>query len=247
MADLAILLAGQSNPRAARPAIGGDQSIPANLMVYGDGEGQTGRRWRKAKFGEYPLDRRVSVGDPWANNMGLSFARAVAGSYNPRLAVVAKGAHPIESFLRFATRKTKSWPIPKGKTDLAPVIYPPRVGLKRGLAALEKAHFNVVLFHQGEANGLDSPRLYARKFLAFLEDLRLAGLITRQTPVICGTLSGLHPFYLGHKQAMQIVMNADMRVKFVELGDLPTLDDNIHFTGESLVIVGQRYAAAWQA
>ncbi len=246
MPDLAVLAIGQSNMRSSPKSIGGDMTVPANLKVWGDGEAEFGTGWRTARFGQYPLDMRLAVGEAWANSLALSFCRELSGTYDPYLAVVAKGGHPIESFIVRTTREANRWPIPRRKTNLAPFLYQPQMGCAKALARIGKTRFNVVIFHQGTANREDSANLYARKMEGLIGDLQRAGLIGRATPIIAGTHASTVDYYAVHRTGLLLAASRDPRIVVVEAGDLPLVDE-VHFTGAALVELGQRYAAAFTA
>jgi hypothetical protein len=242
MPDLLILAIGQSNMRGYKQATGGNKTIPANALVWNNDELRSGNKFIPMRFGKYPLNVIAKDGN-YANNLAMSFCRAASATYTPKLFMVAKGGHPIESFIPKPVRVAKNWPIPAGKSDLAPYIYNSRVGAARVLIAAKKKKFDVVIFHQGEANGNNDPETYYKKF----EDLRFRlirfGFISENTKIITGGISPIGPFYSAHKSTMLLLAANYSNVKFVDSVGAEVSVDDVHFTGQGLTTLGQRY---WQ-
>jgi len=154
---LVVLAVGQSNSRSTQQHGGGDLSIPANLMVWNNDELKYGSKFIRAKLGVWPFNIKALIGSVWSNNLSLSFCREASSTYDPRLVMIAKGGHRIESFIRKTTRQSKRWTIKTGTYDLSPFLLGVRYGSKRALRFLKYPRYDVVVFHQGEANGGNSP------------------------------------------------------------------------------------------
>jgi hypothetical protein len=228
--------------RGLREAVGGDRTIPPNAFVWNNEELKSGTKFLPMRFGRFPLNV-VAKNGYYANNLALSFCREASSTYTPKLFMVSRGGHPIESFIPRGVRVAKNWPITPGKSDLAPFIYNSRIGAKRVLLASKKAKFNVVIFHQGESNKENDPETYYKKFEALRFRLINFGFIDENTKIITGGLSTVGSFYADHKAMMQLMAANYSNVRFADSNGLAVADDNIHFTGESLTTLGQRY---WQ-
>jgi hypothetical protein len=247
MPDLAVLAIGQSNARGVWPIYGGDYSIPANCMTLDNDENRFGRKFVPMALGTYPLNVKTQVGDPeWANNLALSFCREAAATWNPRLVMVAKGSHRIECFIKQTTRKIHGWKFKSTLSDLAPYIFNRKNGVCRALEILNKKRFDVVVFHQGEANGGMDTKEYEKRFVAFTHDLIKAGIINAKTPIIVGGLLSSRAYYAVHKATIKRIASRYPQVKFVDSDGLTSIDGT-HFDGPSITTFGQRYWAAFEA
>jgi len=124
----------------------------------------------------------------------------------------------------------------------------------RAAQAVDFGVIKGVLWHQGESDSVNATvaNAYQEKLHQFIQDLR-ADLQSPDLPFVAGELG---QFYYPNRSAAQqpyiiIVQNI--------LGSLPTFDsrtacvkteglddggDNVHFNRDSLIILGQRYAAA---
>jgi hypothetical protein len=249
MGNIAILGLGQSQKRGPMQATNGDKSIPDGLLTWDNDEEDFGSAFRVPQWGQFPLDRRLGPGEPWANNMALAFCRRAMAQTGDeaRLMVVAKGGHPIQSFIRKETRDARGWEIPEGKTNMAPYVFHPDNGARRALQVLGKSHFDAILWHQGEANAGLSAQQYAARFLALRDDLLDTGIAGPGTIIIAGALYEGHGFHATHRAAMLSVRNGATGMCFAESTGLNALADEVHFTGSALVTMGQRMADQYLA
>lgn len=240
--DLAVLAVGQSNSRSTRQHGGGNLSVPANFSVWNNDELKYGSKFLNAKLGEWPFNIRALQASTWSNNLSLSFCREASALYDPKLVMIARGGHRIESFIRKSVRDANKWQVRAGTSDLTPFLLGIRYGAKRALRLIKKPAFDVVVFHQGEANGDDPIELYRVKFLTWLRGVKNVGLVTDTTPILVGGLYDQGASYANHKAAIQLVMAEKPQVKYVDSVGLVT-NDGVHFDGPSITTLGQRY---WQ-
>jgi len=230
--------------RGLKNATGGLKTIPANCLGWDNNETAFGSKFVKMKFGRYPLNIIANDGN-YANNLALGFCREASQTYNPKLVMVSKGGHPIEAFIPAITRRNKKWPLSPDKTDLTRYVFNKFTGIARALRRSGKKRFDVVIFHQGEANGTSGTQGYFDRFENLIAHLVNRGFIGLNTPIITGGISQSHEFYAGHKQAMLNICAKYPNVKFVDSDGLVLAADGIHFTGASLVTLAQRYWGAF--
>jgi hypothetical protein len=239
--------AGQSNTRTTDGQVTGDGNIPDGLWYFNNREQVNGTRWMPAKFGRYPLDKH-DVRDRFNKPISLAFARRIIQQTGAEVysMTVAKGAQPIESFLPRVIRRANTWPLPSGKTNLAPFLYS-QIDDALDLVPGSPDYPDVFCWHQGEANNGDSQALLQAKIMAFHARLTLAGIIGPATKFICGGLLPVFSYYGVHKAASISACAALPNAIFVDSVGLTGLPDNVHFTGASLQAMGERYADAYLA
>jgi hypothetical protein len=249
MTILSVLALGQSDTLAAPPANGGDKSIPDAMRSFNNGDEEFGDAFRQPQWGQYPLNRRLNANESWANNMPLAFCRRMANQpdVDPRLMVVAKGGHPIQSFIRKETREARGWEIPEGKVNMAPYIFHPENGARRALAILGQSSFNVILWLHGQGNAGLTAAQYETRFMALRGDLIETGIAGPDTMIIAGGIYEGHGFHATHRAAMLSVCADCPDVRFAESTGLNALADEVHFTGSALVTMGQRMADQYLA
>jgi hypothetical protein len=248
MTALSVLALGQSNMRGAFGATNGDKAIPVEMKVWNNDDGAYGGSFQDCEWGRYPLNKREGDG-PWVNNMALSFCRRMTAQRDvtAHLMMVAKPAHPIESFIRRETREARGWEIPEGKTNLAPFVFHPDQGARLALSSLGQSGFDAILWHQGEENADLTANQYAKRFKALRSDWIETGIAGPGTIIIAGALYEGHGFHATHRAAMLSVCADCPDVRFAESTGLNALADEVHFTGSALVTMGQRMADQYLA
>lgn len=246
MPDLLVMAVGESNMRGLKKAAGGNRTIPANCQTFNNDELKLGSKFVPMAFGRYPLNI-IANDDRWANNLALSFCREASATYRTRLLMVAKGGHPIEAFLPKTVRSANVWPLKAGKFDMSPYLYNTVLGAAAALRAAKKSRFDVVIFHQGEANSADTGQKYILKFKEFRKQLIKYKFISSETKIITGGISPVSESYAKHKNAMLDLSAEIPAVRFADSNGLPLAADNIHFTGDGLTTFGQRYWAKFQS
>jgi hypothetical protein len=244
--DLLIGASGQSQMRTNDHCYGAVQTVNPINQVWNNNQNNPGNKFRRMARGIYPLDKLAENGE-WANSMALAFCNLAAATYTPKLVMVAKVAHPIESFISLRTRERTNLSIPEGYSNLAPLMYNQFNGMKRACRVAKKPCFDVFLWLQGEGNNRDSTKAYARKLVSVIRDLTNAGLITSKTPFLAGGVATIHPFYAEHKAAILSVAEQYKNVKHIDTNGLATHADNVHFTGPSIITLGQRYWNAFES
>ncbi len=96
---------------------------------------------------------------------------------------------------------------------------------------------DALMWHQGEADQT-TPETYKARWALFLGNMETDGYINPATPIVMGTLASRFT-------TMNPVLSTmgDARTAIAFLSDLPTTDTT-HFSGQSLVMAGRRYAGA---
>jgi len=243
-----MLALGQSNMRSNESSTGGDMSTPLPIFVWNGNETAVGSAYTQPVVGEYPLDTyNAGVGE-YANNMAYAAARR-ANEMTGRpvyLILYAKGAHPIEAFIKPATLTANSWTLGGTFTDLTTYMYP---GIANALAAIpgSPAVADAMLWMQGEANTADTAAVYRNKFVTgVLGDLSAAGLIEgEETTIVAGALLDTpsnKPFRQYHREVMLDSRNTWPTLRYVPADKLP-VGSGAHYTGRGLVVMGEGMAA----
>ncbi len=237
---ITALFIGQSQVRGSRLAIDGEKTHPPGLRFLNNDEEAFGTAYIKPRWGRYPLDRKFAGKHPYANHIALGFARHIwrTTEEDVHAAVVSKGGHPIECFLKPDTRSCYGWPIPPGRADLSPFLYD-----AQGVLAVNGGPFDVIIKLQGEANNRNALEVYQAKEIALIADLEAAGIKGPDTVYLSGLVYGQHDFYPTHKTAIGNACAAKSRCYRVDSAGLNTIPRSIiHFTGTALGNYGKRFA-----
>jgi hypothetical protein len=118
----------------------------------------------------------------------------------------------------------------------------------RGRYGLEPSYDGLV-FMQGETDALDASKgaAYGTNLSAFIADFR--GFVGTNCPVVVGRISSAPTQYIAGASVRTAQTNAATAlpsVAWVDTDDLSLVDDQ-HYSGASLVTLGQRFAAALKA
>jgi hypothetical protein len=245
-----FLWMGQSNARSNVNSTGGDMSVTNNVFVWDGDETQVGTQYTHPVVGEYPLDTTGDGGVTYANNMGYAAARRLSEQLGRPVYMImyAKGEHPIEAFIKPATRTANSWTLDTGvHTDMTAFMYP---GIANAMAEIPGSPTTIDAFGwmQGESNKTDTAADYHDKFVTgLLGDLVADGLIDdEQTAIAVGGLldaPALNPWRLYHREAIMQAALTYPRVTYIPADKLQ-IGDGQHFTGQGLAFMGESIAAA---
>jgi hypothetical protein len=237
---------GQSNTRCVPGQTNGNHALP-DMRYYNNREQVLGSRFLDPKYGRYPLDRTDSR-DRFSVPMSVSFARRVLALTGREVwsLTVARGGHPIESFMRLKVLRANGWTRPADMTNQAPFIHG-QFEDALDAAPHKPEFFDVVCYHQGEANGPQAAPIYKAKLKALHADLTEGGLIGPSTKFICGGLLPVANYYATHKAACLAAVAELPNAYFVDSSGLNGLPDNLHFDGIGLEEMGRRYANAFIA
>ncbi len=247
---------GQSNMRGYQSSVTGNHDTGTGIYFWNAQNGAPvapGTQFNLAAFGTPPLDNYNSTAGVYANNLLLHAAKAIRARTGRPVYVVmiSRGEQQIEAFMSSATLTANGWSRGSNQDLYTQLMQ----ALSAGLALVPGAPgmVDAVMIHQGEANPNDGPELYARKLKAALLDLENAGYINREnTPVVLGEIAAgaTTTNWTRHRNAIRRFKEAwgFDRWKQAKLVSSQGLDvvatGDVHFTGASLVALGERYADA---
>lgn len=252
---IVILGIGQSNMAGWPAANTGDKTSDPGVFFWNcPGEGQIGNgsQWRVGAFGTPPLT--VEADGVYANSLMLHAAKRVRERTARAVYVIqiARGAHKIECWMSDAVLAANGWDRGTGLNLHAMM----QSNLPLALASVPGAPSQVdaVFVHQGEANSTDLPDIYARKLKVAMQgiaDLGYANPIS--TVLVMGEVATRAQVNVNHNRHRNGLLrfkdayNFDFwrHARIASSAGLPTVNvGNVHFDGQSLVSLGQRYADA---
>jgi hypothetical protein len=223
-----ILFMGQSNA-LGRGTGGGDLETNENVRIWNSTSGSF-EVWDLTEDPPQYGDA-ATVG---ANNFTFHFSKKFNEVYGRPVYVIdsAKGGQSISSW------------VPSSSS-----LY---TNMTAKVSAAGSPDIDLVLWHQGEANYLDSESSYKSSFDSLLTQLRAESFIADDTPVIAGQL-GNEPNSAGiNSSALNSFFDRENFSEYYEkdyvyLAETAYLEltDTIHFSGSSLVDMGRFYY--WEA
>lgn len=221
---LNVLLSGQSNALGQRAGGPPFSDCHAAVEVWNNFNplGSYGYEWVRPREARPPFQLSRAT-----NNLGVWFAHHAAQRLGSpvRLTVVATANRSI--------------------IDWLPGVGPMFDTIEAIFHAQGAASYDVMLWHQGEADrGCDSA--WYREALEWLvNELRDQRILTRKAPAILGGLPSPMDACINHVLRETAQENASMR--FVDAAGVPTEGSLEHFSGEGLAELGRRYFEAFQA
>lgn len=247
---------GQSNMRGYQSSVTGNHDTGTGIYFWNAQNGAPvvpGTQFNPATFGTPPLDNYNSTVGYYANNLMLHAAKSIRSRTGRPVYVImiSRGEQQIEAFMSDATLAANGWARGSNQDLYTQLIQ----ALSSGLAQVPgaPAMVDAVMIHQGEANASDGPDLYARKLKAALLGLENAGYINREnTPVVLGEIASgaTSTNWTRHRNAIRRFKEAWgfdrwKQAKVVSSQGLDVVSaGDVHFTGASLVALGERYADA---
>jgi len=212
------LLIGQSN-MAGRAELGsGDDLIIRNVFLLNNDD--------KFEVARNPLNRYSTIRkslDMQKLGPGYKFAQSLSQMTNDKsigLVVNARGGSSIADWQ------------PKGKY-LNEII-------RRARAAQNFGCIKGVLWHQGESD-CESVGEYSKQFKKMVRTLRKS-LGLKNLPFFVGELGKWRTSYLGINTVLNKLSKKRENIYLVKADSLPHKGDVTHFSRESQLILGQRYA-----
>lgn len=239
---LILLGMGQSNMLGQATATDGDHSILSGVYVSDATVSANHTGYITAAFGTAPFNRGSS---PYANNMLIHAANALrtATGRTVYLIMIADGGRKIECFLKPDTLTENGW---TAAVNFSAYMYPNIVNACADVPGRVSACPDLILWEQGGANAADTAEGYALKLDALIADLKSEGVIEPgTTKMTIGELALANPYYTTHKTAINLVADSDPELAVIVSNSLTDVGDGLHFDGASLVIRGQRHAAAF--
>lgn len=188
-----ILAMGQSNMRGFAPVTTTDLSTNPRVLMWDTDALNSpvvfGTQFRAAEYGVPPLNISVTPGVSATPLLSHECAKRLTERIGRPVYVVqiAAGGHTIEAFLRSATLTANGWTRPAGNQDLAPLVS--QAGTALAAVPGSPSKYDAVIWHQGEANWLDSVEVYANKLTKLWDDLVFYGVVDRNnTTFVAGEL-----------------------------------------------------------
>ncbi len=223
-----ILITGQSNALGART-----QSDSVLDAAQKDIFAFTAEGWQQADLSQdwdkgWPGWNSTIASAP-SNNFGLHFGKTFITN-NPGKSVgiilITAPGMPI-----------KTWD--KGSNFYQQVSNK----VKNALRLLaNKKQIDGILWHQGEADWGDSD-YYEQKLLSLIRNLRNEDWFSNQRPFICAE-TAKSPV---NRRLLALNQDADPWTGCAKAADLPTRDQEVHFSSAGLRILGKRYAQIYQS
>jgi hypothetical protein len=205
----------------------------SNMVGYGSGGGDTvtdsrvtawnGSSWVLANLNNSPFASNH-------NNIAFHFAKQIARkrNCNVRIILEAENGRPI--------------------SDWVPASATHYVGMKNQISASSTTKVDVVLWHQGESDSTRSYADYGADLNSLCTQLRGETAISKTVPIIMGELvdgGALDKQNYVYDRIFDYV--SDSFVSVAEAKYLPHMGSNLHFTGDSLVVLGRlRYYTAME-
>ena len=247
---------GQSNMRGFQTSVTGNHDTGDGIYFWNASNGvpvTPGTQWLPAAFGTPPLDNWNSTAGVYANNLLLHAAKEIRSRTGRPVYVImiSRGSQQLEAFMSNDTLSANGWSRGSNQDLYTQSI----LALSTALPLVPGAPSMVdaVMVHQGEAHPADGPELYARKMKAVLLGFETAGYILREsTPVVLGEIAAgaTATNWTRHRNAIRRFKEAwgfdrwkQCKIATSQGLDVVTSGD-VHFTGASLVSLGQRYADA---
>ncbi|MCK5123495.1 MAG: hypothetical protein KAQ87_05125 [Candidatus Pacebacteria bacterium] len=163
------------------------------------------------------------------NNIAFHFAKKIAEEQNREVRIIleAENGRPISDW------------VPSSATHYA--------GMQTQITNSGTTKIDVVLWHQGESNNGSSNTAYAADLQLLIDQLRSETEISSTTPIVMGEL--IVGALDGQNAVFENIHNyiTDPYVTVARAKFLADKGDNLHFSGPSLVTLGQeRYLAAFE-
>ncbi|MDF3606347.1 sialate O-acetylesterase [Paracoccus sp. DMF-8] len=247
---------GQSNMRGFQTSVTGSHDTGDGVYFWNAPNGvpvSPGTQWLPAAFGTPPLDNWNATAGAYANNLLLHAAKEIRARTGRPVYVImiSRGSQQLEAFMSDATLAANGWPRGSNQDLYTQAVLALSTALP--LVPGSPTMVDAVMVHQGEASAADGPELYARKMKAVLLGLETAGYINREsTPVVLGEIAAgaTATNWTRHRNAIRRFKEAwgfdrwkQCKIATSQGLDVVTSGD-VHFTGASLVSLGQRYADA---
>ena len=234
------LLIGQSN-MAGRGQILEDDEKTLNNVYLLDDQG-------KVVPASVPLNRYSSIRKGihmQQFSLGCSFSQEMAKKSKRKILLVvqARGNTNIESWLKNAGTKVfneKDGDDPELWGQEMPQFFSETI--RRSRQAMKYGKLKGILWHQGEADSRSArAQAYVGHLACFVADLRSELGLGTKVPFVMGEV------YRGGKAAsINKELNKSVKVipnsYCVSSEDCPANSDNVHFSREGCIIMGQRYA-----
>lgn len=239
---LVLLGMGASNMLGHSAATDGDHTISSGVYVWNGTASTEGTGFIPAAFGTAPFN---IASPPHANSLLIHAANSLKASTgrDVYLIIVAMGGRKIEAFISPQTLAANGWSY---GTDLTPFMYPQILNACLAVPGRNSPFPDLILWQQGHANQADSAAVYAAKLRALIDDLRVEGVLWEgQTRMTFGQLVPDDSYLTTHASALATVAADSALFKVVSTSGLTDVGDDLHFTGASLVTLGQRHAAAF--
>jgi hypothetical protein len=196
---------------------GGDKATDSRVTAW------NGSAWVTANLSNTPFSSNN-------NNIAFHFAKQIAEKQNRNVRIIleAENGQPISGWV--------------------PASASHYVGMKNQISASGTTKVDVVLWHQGESDFNRSYAAYGADLQSLVTQLRGEAAISVTTPIVMGELlaGGVYS-YQNHVYERITDYVADSFVNVAKAKFLPSCGSNVHFSGDSLVVLGRlRYYTAMQ-
>ena len=235
-----IVITGQSNAVGANS--GGPNPASDKIVIW---DGATGD-WGSSDYTRPPLSRSSPNGNGGNNNIALAFAHRLVDEFKAEKVFIiydAAGGRSIEDWTGEGVNSVRYAAI-KGKVEAA--LASPEI------VATGKTRVDMVVFAQGEANGLtDTITDYRSKLATLDRQFRAESWMSDTTPMFIMGMSGLHMRYQVWQAQLDYCENHNRNCIYVNSAGLKTqydvdgAGDYTHWLGTSLWEHG--YYRIWQA
>ena len=236
-----IVALGEANLRGNSASTTGDKTVESGVYIWNGDFETEGDDYAQAAFGTAPFNQGS---DPWANNLLIHAANDLKTSTgrDVYLLMIADGSKELECFIKPATNTANSW---SSSDDFTEFMYPQIRTAAQAIPGRNTLWPDVLLIQQGEANSADTAAEYAAKLVAMVADMKKEDLFhPTLTQMTAGGLVPGHAFLATHQTAVTTAATSIPSLSYVATTSLSDVGDGVHFTGASLVTLGERHAAA---
>lgn len=236
-----IVALGEANLTGASASTTGDKTVESGVYIWNGDFETEGDDYAQAAFGTAPFNQGA---DPWANNLLIHAANDLKTSTgrDVYLLMIADGSKELECFIKPATNTANSW---SSSDDFTEFMYPQIRTAAQAIPGRNTLWPDVLLIQQGEANSADTAAEYAAKLVAMVADMKKEDLFhPTLTQMTAGGLAPGHAFLATHQTAVTTAATSIPSLSYVATTSLSDVGDGVHFTGASLVTLGERHAAA---